>query len=91
MNENILEAIGILQEECAEVIQEVSKCRRFGLDSVNTKSGVIHRNLLAQEIGDVLALVDILIHQGVITHDALSAAKANKLVKLHKWSNIFND
>jgi hypothetical protein len=31
----IEEALGILQEECAEVIVEVSKIRRFGLDSTH--------------------------------------------------------
>ena len=34
MTDKVNEILDILQEECAEVIQSVSKCRRFGLDSV---------------------------------------------------------
>jgi len=32
MNDNVKEILTILQEECAEVIVDVSKCFRFGPD-----------------------------------------------------------
>ena len=56
MNEKIKEALGILQEECAEVIVEVSKCNRFGMDSVHYKTGLLHSKMLETEVGDVLAI-----------------------------------
>lgn len=53
--------MAVLQEECAEVIQAVSKIYRFGLD--NSWNGVTNKQSLVTEIGDVLALIDILINE----------------------------
>lgn len=91
MNTATQEALDILQEECAEVIVEVSKCRRFGIDSVHYRTGELHRVMLEQEIGDVLALIDILVDQGVLDTDALDAAKESKRLKLMQWSRIFDE
>jgi NTP pyrophosphatase (non-canonical NTP hydrolase) len=87
--EQIWEALGILQEECAEAIVEVSKCRRFGLDSVHYKSGVRHNTMLEIELGDVLAMIDILVEQGVIDRDGLELAAEEKKNKLQEWSSIY--
>lgn len=89
MDTKIQETLDILQEECAEVIVEVSKCRRFGLTSPHYKTGVLHSEMLENEIGDVLAMVDILLDQGVISTEKLAAAKQAKKDKLKLWSNIF--
>ena len=89
MNDKIKEALGILQEECAEVIVEVSKCNRFGIDSLHYKTGLTHNTMLEMEIGDVLALIDVLIEQGVLDQHKLEIAKQNKIEKLKVWSTIF--
>jgi NTP pyrophosphatase (non-canonical NTP hydrolase) len=89
MNERVQEILDILQEECAEVIVEVSKCRRFGIDSQHYKTNVPHREMLEQEIGDVLAMIKLLVDNGVISADGVEAAAERKIEKLHKWSNIF--
>jgi len=91
MNEKIEEALGILQEECAEVIVEVSKIRRFGLDTAHFRSDMqhTHRTMLEMEIGDVLALVDIILEQGVVDQARLDQYKQNKKDKLRKWSKIY--
>ena len=83
------EALDILQEECAEVIVEVSKCRRFGLNSVHYKTGLEHSVMLENEIGDVLAMVDILVEQGILDQVGLVTAKLAKKEKLTKWSKIY--
>jgi len=88
MNGKTQEALVILQEECAEVIQAVSKCYRFGLDNQH-KSGATQRANLEMEIGDMLVLVDILISQGVIDLNNLNIAKANKIEKLKIWSKLY--
>ena len=88
-NSKVEEALGILQEECAEVIVEVSKCRRFGIDSVHYKTGIEHSKMLELEVGDVLALVDILVEQGVLNTQELDIARANKKEKLKQWSKIY--
>jgi hypothetical protein len=89
INSRVEEALGILQEECAEVIVEVSKCRRFGIDSVHYRTGIKHSKMLELEVGDVLALVDILVEQGVLNTQELDIARANKKEKLKQWSNIY--
>jgi len=88
MNEKNREALVILQEECAEVIQAVSKCYRFGLDNQH-KSGASQRSNLEIEIGDMLALVDILIEQGVLNLNSINTAKINKIEKLKIWSKLY--
>lgn len=88
MNDKTQEALIILQEECAEVIQAVSKCYRFGIDNQH-KSGITQRANLEMEIGDMLALVDILIEQGEIDLNNLNIAKANKIEKLKIWSGLY--
>ena len=89
MNPKITEALGILQEECAEVIVEVSKCRRFGIDSTHYKTGLIHSTMLENEVGDVLALIDILVDQGIFNKDRLAIAIESKKEKLKQWSKIY--
>ena len=80
MSENkLMESLGILQEECAEVIQAVSKYRRFG-DS--------NRLAIEQEIGDMLCIVLLLEQQGFISEVGLELAMNRKLEKLKKFSNI---
>jgi NTP pyrophosphatase (non-canonical NTP hydrolase) len=89
MKRQVQEALDILQEECGEVIVEVSKCRRFGLDSLHYKTGIKHATMLETEVGDVLALVDILIDQGILDPATLDIAKEAKKEKLKQWSRIY--
>lgn len=85
----IMEALGILQEECAEAIVEVSKCRRFGLNSIHYKTDLKHSTMLETELGDVLAMIDILVEQGVVDRTTLEHAAEHKKVKLQTWSKIY--
>lgn len=91
MNNKTEEALGILQEECAEVIVEISKIRRFGLETAHYKSDMnhTHRAMLEIEVGDVLALVDILLEQGILNQDRLDLYKQQKKDKLKIWSKIY--
>jgi len=91
MDNRVRETLLILQEECAEVTQAVSKCFRFGLD--NFKPGKPSTNLehMETEIGDVLAMIDILVEQGVVSKENLIAATAAKKQKLKQWSNIYEN
>jgi len=76
------EALLILAEECAEVQQAVAKIQRFGEDDVkNIKS-------LENEIGDVIAMMTILSHQGLINPEKVMKRVPVKLRKLKKWSDI---
>jgi NTP pyrophosphatase (non-canonical NTP hydrolase) len=88
MNKRIQEILDILQEECAEVIQEVSKCRRFGIDSRHP-DGRLHRDHLEQEIGDVMFMIELLHEDGVVSEEGLQRAWLRKEEKLRKYSKIF--
>lgn len=79
----------ILQEECAEVIQAVSKCNRFGLCNAKPGKPLTNAQHLEGEIGDLLAMVDLLQSKGIITKAGVDAAQAAKVEKLKKWSNIY--
>ena len=85
----IEEVLGILQEECAEVVQAVSKCNRFGLDNRKPGKPLTNAEHLEVELGDLLAMVDILLEQGVLKQANLDTAIKNKKEKLKKWSNIY--
>ena len=90
MNTKINEALVILQEECAEVIQEVSKCFRFGINNLN-KDGIKHNTVLEKEVADMLCMVDILIDQGILDPSRLDTGKIEKQAKLKKWSNLYEN
>jgi NTP pyrophosphatase (non-canonical NTP hydrolase) len=91
MNNREREVMNILSEECAEVIQAVSKCHRFGLDNLKPGKPKTNCEHLEEELGDLLAMVDILLNMGVINEETLESAKLAKIEKLKKWSNIFNE
>ena len=91
MNEDkqITEAMDILQEECAEVIQAVSKIRRFGYETRHpTPESPSNRQHLEMEVGDLLAMIDVLIAKGVLSDSAVNDARHKKIEKLKVWSGI---
>ena len=88
MNEQVEEVMSILQEECAEVIQAVSKINRFGIDNYKPGKPKTNREHLEEEMGDVLAMICILEKMGVVHQAGLEAATRAKIEKLKKWSNI---
>jgi NTP pyrophosphatase (non-canonical NTP hydrolase) len=90
MNEQNNEVMDILQEECAEVIQAVSKIRRFGMDNSKHDTAQTNREHLEEELGDLLAMIDILMINEVVSWGRLHKAKRAKIEKLKKWSNIPN-
>jgi len=90
MNEKQKEILVITQEECAEVIQEISKIFRFGIDNQH-KSGVLHKEKLEQEIGDLLAMIDLMFEYQLIDTANMQSAIQNKKDKLKIWSNIYSN
>jgi NTP pyrophosphatase (non-canonical NTP hydrolase) len=90
MNEHNNEVMDIAQEECAEVIQAISKIRRFGIDNAKPGTEYTNRQHLEEELGDVLAMIDILMINDVVSWANLHRAKRAKIEKLKKWSEIPN-
>ena len=77
--EQIKETLMILQEECGELTQAISKCFRFGKDS--EWDGTTNKRRLESEIGDVLAMIDILVESGYVSDDTLNASRKAKKEK----------
>ena len=90
MNSQEREVMNILSEECAEVIQAISKCHRFGLNNFKPGKPKTNCEHLEEEIGDLQAMIDILIKMEVINPESLELAKRAKIEKLKKWSTIEN-
>lgn len=86
------EILNILQEECAEVIQAVSKVARFGFEHRwPDETSQSNRECLEQEVGDVLAMVKLMIDFGMVKEENLQIWTNRKIEKLKKWSKIFDE
>ena len=62
LNPRTIEYLEILQEECAEVVQAISKIKRFGVDSYhpldeNKVTNIAH---LIVELGDIQGMIELL-------------------------------
>ena len=88
MDNNINEILLIMQEECAEVTQAISKCFRFGLDNHKPGKPKTNREHLEEELGDLVAMITLLEMNGVISQHNIEKAKLAKFEKLKTWSNI---
>ena len=80
---NQKECAVIAIEEMAELTNVLSKILRFGLDENKELE-------MAQEIGDVLCLIQLLHDNYNIGYDVTSKATERKQVKLMKWSNLYD-
>ena len=88
MDNEIKEVFCITQEECAEVTQAISKIFRFGFDSVHPVTLKSNQASLEEEVGDLLAMVDILVEKCIISDSNVNAARIAKREKLKTWSSI---
>ena len=90
MNNREREVMNILSEECAEVIQAISKCHRFGLDNLKPGKPKTNCEHLEEEIGDLYAMIEILQELDVVSWTNIEQAAIVKREKLKKWSTIKN-
>jgi NTP pyrophosphatase (non-canonical NTP hydrolase) len=87
MNSIEKEVLLITQEECAEVVQAISKCFRFGLE--DTYNGKTNRESLVLELGDLQCMIDLIKESKLVSTNELNEAVRSKRERLQKWSNIF--
>lgn len=83
------EILNITSEECAEVIQAISKIGRFGLDAAKPGKPKTNREHLEEELGDLVAMITLLEMNGMVSWSNIERAKLNKFEKLKRWSNIY--
>ena len=81
------EILRITQEECAEVIQAISKVFRFGLDE--TYDNQSNRERLTSELGDLQCMIDLIKESKLVSTNELNEAVQSKRERLQKWSSIF--
>ena len=81
------ECLEILAEECAEVIQEKSKIFRFGCNEYSWHDPALkHYEMLETELGDLLAMIELVQQSGMgVTVAGLEAAKQKKIEKVLNW------
>jgi len=82
------ELLTILAEECAEVIVECSKIKRFGESSVYEGETAMDR--LEKELGDLYCMIDLLHGEDMISYTKLDEYANKKHEKLRQWSNLFS-
>lgn len=83
------EIMSIAQEECAEVIQAISKINRFGLK--NSHAGVTNKEHLEEEVGDLMCMFELLEEFDLVDWTKVAIHASNKREKLQQWATIFND
>jgi len=85
MNKQQEEVLTILQEECAEVIVEVSKIKRFGLLENDQR--------LAKELADLQVMMDLVFEKGILhlTGTRFTDDMKHKREKLKVFSSIFTE
>ena len=59
----------ILSEECAEVIQRVSKALRFGLDEKEPGQKFTNSERITEELHDIIAVIEMLRDEGCLRRE----------------------
>jgi NTP pyrophosphatase (non-canonical NTP hydrolase) len=88
---NQTEILDILQEECGEVLQMISKCRRFGLDNSYGDGKETNRVRLTEEIGDLMCMIQLVQESGIVDLAEVMFAAGKKRVKLKEWSKVYEN
>ena len=89
MNSVQKEIMLIAQEECAEVVQAISKIFRFGPDDVYNE--FTNKQRLEEEIGDLMCMFQLMDEKNLIDWTRVSVAASLKKEKLKQWSNVFRE
>lgn len=88
MDKQTKEVFCITQEECAEVTQAISKIFRFGFESKHPYTHKTNKQCLEEEVGDLLAMIDIMVEKCIISDSQVNLARKAKREKLKVWSSI---
>lgn len=82
-----IERLAILAEECGEVVQAVGKVLRFGWESSSPYgSGRPNRSSLEHEIGNVRAIVNLMLDADDLSLSAVQSWQGQKRKRLPKWT-----
>lgn len=79
------EMLALIAEEAGEIVQAVAKALRHGLDSVHPETDLDNTTALENEIGDLLAAVQIATSANVLTVHQIELAKRRKLERVGRY------
>ena len=81
------ERLALLVEECGEVQQAVGKILRHGYESRNPldPNSPTNRETLASELGDLRAVMRMLIHNDDVSNAAVARAYTDKIMRVGRW------
>lgn len=79
----------ITQEECAEVVQAISKVFRFGMDASHPVTKKTNKESLEEEMGDLLCMIEMMFKQGIVDKEKVYESSLAKESKLAIWSDIY--
>ena len=79
----LLQLMVITMEECGELVQACSKAIR--------KDNHRDNQLLKEEIGDVYAMIQLLVKFDIVSWDELDERVKVKNKKLSKWSELIDE
>lgn len=91
MNDNdLLEILAIVAEECGEVVQAIGKALRHGIMDVNPKTGETNREALLTELSDLSLTIEML--QIILgdNRESILIRKVIKRIKLRKYLHSVN-
>lgn len=81
------ERLALLAEECGEVVQAVAKILRHGYRSYHPDTGVYNVESLTREVGDLQAVVSLMMLCGDMEPKQVTEAVRAKLKKLRRWTH----
>lgn len=79
--------MAITAEECAELTQVCMKIMRKYDNLLDTTEDK-YKQLLVEEVGDVMCMLELMIEHGVLTKKEINARVKVKRDKLKVWSNL---
>jgi NTP pyrophosphatase (non-canonical NTP hydrolase) len=82
--------LDICQEECAEVIQAISKVKRFGLYQVHPDTGVSNKEQLEEELGQLQHMITAVMYQLNLNFSNVIDNRSKKQKALIKWK-VYED
>ena len=79
------ERLALLLEELGEAQQVIGKILRHGYDSYHPQGNDTNRELLENEIGDVMAAVQMMTDAGDMDRVMIESEKTDKLERVGEW------